>query len=598
MATASLPIICDLPDFLNTNYDYVIVGGGAAGLVVASRLSEDPDISVGVLEAGEARLGDQNIVSPVGMATMFDNPDYDWCFRSTPQMLGGSSGINFMAYVRPSREDIDNWERLGQNLKGWNWESLEPYYRKSARISQGTAEMLGPQDTLRVNPASHGDGPIATSHPPWRFPIEDSLIHALDEVSGLPRPEDPFSGNHLGFFGTLSHIDRAEGAVRSDSTAYLKTIGDRANLKILPNAFASKLLLSLDAGQVKVQGVQFTNEGKTYSVNARRETILACGTIKTPQILELSGIGDPAVLDSAGITTRVRMPAVGKNLQDHPMTAVTYELKPENQTLDSLFADPALFGQYLNQFLETGTGPVGGCMSLGGYLPYASLVNDQSLKDTLNQIAHSGHSTDAASLTRELLSGPISASLQITCVPANFSTESGHRSLKGAMPGAPEGHGPCYTFLVANSYPLSRGSSHITCADPAAAPRIDLGLLTESVDVDVLAAGTQFADKVFQSSHVADKTVQRISPPHSVDITDWEQVKAYAKDQILIYNHLIGTCAMGSVVDERLRVYGVEGLRVVDASVIPLQMSGTIIATVYAVAERAADLIKEDAKAV
>ncbi|KAL4795814.1 hypothetical protein BDV19DRAFT_362124 [Aspergillus venezuelensis] len=612
MATTTLPIICDLPGFLATNYDYIIVGGGAAGLVLASRLSGDPHVSVGVLEAGDARLGDHNIASPAGMAAMFDNPEYDWCFRSTPQkgnsdktfhvsrgkMLGGSSGINFMAYVRPSREDIDNWERLGQGLKGWNWDTLQPYYRKSARISQRTAEMGDPQDTLRVNAASHGDGPIATSHPPWRFPVEGSLIHALDEVSGLRRPKDPFSGDHLGFFGTLSHIDRSEGAVRSDATAYLKQICNWTNLKILPNALASKVLLNADAGHIKAQGVEFTYEGKTYSVNAKHETILACGTIKTPQILELSGIGDPAILQSAGIPTRVPLPAVGTNLQDHPMTAVTYELKPDNQTLDSLFADPALFGQYMNEFLTTGTGPVGGCMSLGGYISYASLVDAQTLNDTLNQIAPSGRAADAATLTEELLASSTSASVQITGVPANFSTESGHSSLKGAMPGAPAGHGPCYTFLVANSYPMSRGSCHIQSSNPAVAPEIDLGVLTNPIDVDVLAAGTQFADKVFQSSHVADKIVQRISPPPSVDINDWDQVKPYAQDQILIYNHLIGTCAMGSVVDERLRVYGVDGLRVVDASVIPLQMSGNIIATVYAVAERAADLIKVDAKAV
>ncbi|KAL4965466.1 GMC family oxidoreductase [Aspergillus stella-maris] len=612
MESANLPVICDLPAFLDRNYDYIIVGGGAAGLVLASRLSEDPNISVGVLEAGEARLGDQNIASPVGMAAMFDNPDYDWCFRSTPQkgnnektfhvsrgkMLGGSSGINFMAYVRPSREDIDNWERLGPSMKGWNWNTLEPYYRKGARISQGTAEMRGPQDTLRVNSASHGDGPIATSHPPWRFPVEDSLIHALDEVSGLPRPEDPFSGDHLGFFGTLSHIDRSDGAVRSDATAYLKGTGARANLRILPNAFAAKLLLNADSGQIKAQEVEFTYGGNIYSVNARRETILACGTIQTPQILELSGIGDPAILQAADIPTRVPLPAVGTNLQDHPMTAVTYELKPKNETLDSLFADHALFGQYMNDFLTSGTGPVGGCMSLGGYIPYASLVHEARLKDTLNQVAPSGGQENLAALTKELLQSSTSASVQITGVPANFSTESGHSSLKDAMPGAPAGHGPCYTFLVANSYPLSRGSCHITSSDPTAAPQIDLGVLTNPVDVDVLTAGAQFADKVFRSSHVAHKIVQRISPPPSVDINDWDQVKAYAQDQILIYNHLIGTCAMGSVVDERLRVYGVQGLRVADASVIPLQMSGNIIATVYAVAERAADLIKEDAKAL
>jgi choline dehydrogenase-like flavoprotein len=329
-----------------------------------------------------------------------------------------------------------------------------------------------------------------------------------------------------------------------------------------------------------------------HRVHAKREIILACGSIKSPQLLELSGIGDPVNVQAAGISLQVPLPDVGNNLQEHPISAVTYELSPESETLDSLFSDPSLFGDFMSQYMTTGDGPIGGCMSLTGFLPYISCTDEPRVDTNLGSDTSTSQ-VDA--LTTEMLRDSKSASLQFTCVPANFSPQSGHDNLSRVMPGAPAGRGPCYTILVSNAYALSKGSVHITTSDPFAAPMIDLGLFRESIDVDVLAAGVAFADKAFRSHHVADQVVQRISPPASLDMDEAEQVRQYVKDQVLIFNHLLGTCAIGKVVDDRLRVKDVRGLRVVDASVIPIQMSGNIIATVYAIAERAADMIKQDA---
>ncbi|KAL3455376.1 hypothetical protein BJX64DRAFT_272515 [Aspergillus heterothallicus] len=616
MSTLMPAIISSLDSFLEVpEYDYIIVGGGAAGLVLAARLSENPSVSVAVLEAGDARIGDTNIASPVGMAAVLDNPEYDWCFRSTPQAgnngkvhhvargkcLGGSSSINFLAYCRPSREDVDRWEELGN--QGWNWHNLMPYYRNSERIAQGGLPLQGSQDSFSLDGQFHGNetGVIGTSFPSWRFPFEEPLLKALDETTGLARPSDPWGGDHLGFYGALSTIDRTgERPVRCDAAAgYLKLMADRSNVKILTNALACRVILSEEERSLDpptARGVVFSCEEHMHRVLAKKEVILSCGSIKTPQLLELSGIGDPGVLEAAGIECRVTLPAVGCDLQEHPMTSVTYELTPDNQTLDTLFSDAALFGQYLQQYFAEGDGPVSGCMSLTGFIPYATLVSESRLEQSLAN-ATSSNETGKFKHSLSLLRSKLSPSVQITCVPANFSPGSGYAHLNQVMPGAPVGRGPCYTFLISNSYPLSRGSIHIKTSDPFAAPTIDLGILSHDLDVDVLAAGVLFADKVFQSAHVREKTIARISPPASVNLDSWEAVRGYAKDQVLVFNHLLGTCAMGkddsAVVDGNLRVMGVQGLRVVDASVIPNQLSGNIIATVYALSERAADLIKQ-----
>ncbi|KAL2864391.1 GMC family oxidoreductase [Aspergillus lucknowensis] len=602
------PIICSLAEFLAHEYDYIIVGGGTAGLVLASRLSEDPDVRVGVLEAGEARLEDPNIASPVGMSAMMNNPDYDWCFKSTPQKgnnnktlhvargktLGGSSAINFLAYFRPSKDDLDAWESLGPGTEGWNWAALEPYYRKSQRIAQGYVPMQEPLDSFALDSRFHGDGPIGTSFPVWRYPVEDALLRAFDAEGGLSRSRDAWSGEHLGFFGTLATVDRSGTPRRSDAaTGYLKGIGERGNLRILTNALVHRVILD-ETGPVTARGVVFSYEGHEHQVLARRETIISSSTIKSPQLLELSGIGDPAVLDAASITTRVPLPAVGNNLQEHPLTTVTYELK-DGESLDTLLANPQRLGEAVAQYLEDGTGPASGCMSLAGFLPYASLVSKDTFTTTLDRIQPSTLRDIAMA---SLLHDPNSPSVQFTCLPTNFSPQNGHYDLTRVMTGAPAGYGACYTVLVNTSYPLSRGSSHITSSDPQAHPKVDLGVFSAPVDIDVMVAGVKFMDKCFRSPHVADQMGRRVNPPASVDIEDAEQVKAYVQDNILIFNHILGTCAMGEVVDERLRVKGVRGLRVVDASVLPMQMSGNILATVYAVAERAADLIKQDAKAV
>lgn len=427
------------------------------------------------------------------------------------------------------------------------------------------------------------------------MPIEDSIMEAFDEVSGVPRPKDPWSGDHVGFYGTLSTVDRNDGrATRSyAATGYLQPNIRRENLKVLTEATVTRVLL--DPTTATAQGVEFVHDGATHQVLATKEVILSASSIQSPRLLELSGIGDPKVLQAAGIDCVVQLPDVGNNLQEHPMTAVTYELGSDQISIDSLLKDPLLLQEHQRLYGEQGTGAFAGTMSLTGFLPYAPLVSPQELEDTIATVKDSVlmPESEAQNIISRLRS-PKSGSVQFTGVPANFDLTVGHEDQGKLMPGAPPGRNACYTVLVSLAYPLSRGSSHITSSDPLSDPEIDLGLLAHPADAHVLAAGLDFVDRVFQSTQIKDKIAGRVDPVPMVDLQDREQGISFVRDRTMTFNHLLGTCAMGRVVDERLRVKGVKGLRVVDASVIPAQVGGNILATVYAIAEKAADMIKAD----
>lgn len=511
------------------------------------------------------------------------------------KLLGGSSGVNFLAYCRPSAEDIDYWEQLGN--KGWSWAALAPYYHKSETVDDDSGNRAsGKTDFYSQNDEFHGhSGPIKTSFPPWRMPIEDSVMEALDEVSGVPRPKDPWSGDHVGFYGTLSTIDRRNGrATRSyAATGYLQPNIQRENLKVLTDATVTRVLL--DPTTATTQGVEFRHGGAFHQVLATQEVILSASSIQSPRLLELSGIGDPKVLHAAGIRCVVQLSDVGNNLQEHPMTAVTYELASDQISLDSLFKDPSLLQEHQRLYGE-GTGAFAGTMSVTGFLPYCLLVSSKDWQETIATVIKDSvqiPENEANNIISRLRS-PNSGAVQFTGVPANFDLTLGYEDQGKLMPGAPPGRNACYTMLVSLAYPLSRGSTHITTSDPFSDPEIDLGLLAHPADAHVLAAGLSFVDRAFQSPRIKDKIAGRVDPVPEVDLQDRKQGISFVRDRTMTFNHLLGTCAMGRVVDERLRVKGVRGLRVVDASVLPAQVGGNILATVYAIAEKAADMIIED----
>jgi choline dehydrogenase-like flavoprotein len=533
------------------------------------------------------------------------------------KLLGGSSAINFMAYVRPSSADIDSW-----NMEGWSFSDLEPYYHKSETLEPGDSH---PQANV-VDRSKHGKtGPIHTSFPTWMAPIEDVMLPAFSAEAGLqfPPPVDPWSGSHLGFYHGLSTVDRtlAGGVSRSyAATGYLAPILERKNLKILTNAIVTRILLenkkSVQSAEpsITANGVLFQHSGSTYKAVASHEVILSSSTIQSSRLLELSGIGGADILSAAGVECVVNLPAVGENLQEHPMTSVTYELTPgaDNITIDSVFLNQELFAEQ-QRLLESKEGIFASALAMTGFLPYATQVDAGRLQKTISLTEGTHYDKEGQDNTFQQkqrsyiidqLRSSTSAIIQLIGVAANFDIAKGASNQSLAMSGPPPGRNACYSILVSTMYPLSRGSSHITSSSKSleSSPRIDLGILSHPTDLDVLAAGVAFVDRVLspsssvQSALVKPKIAQRIDPAPGVDLQDSTQAKDFIRDRTMIFNHILGTCAMGQVVDARLRVKGVTGLRIVDASVIPSQVGGNILATVYAISEKAADMIKDDYK--
>ncbi|OCL02957.1 GMC oxidoreductase [Glonium stellatum] len=609
--------LCSIAEFLQDSFDFTVVGGGTAGLVVAARLSEDPNVRVGVIEAGVSRLEDPNVQKLTGMSVMLNNPEYDWAYRSVPQegnkcrvhhiprgkMLGGSSGINFMAYGRPSIEDIDDWATALGN-KGWSWSELAPYYRKSEKLEFEERNIKNRDPNIcPLLQEYHGtEGAIHTSLAPWQASVESSLLPCFDETSKISRPVEPWSGKHLGFYRSLFTVDRTSRPSRSyAANGYLAPIMGRPNLKILTKAVASKVLL--DEEKACAKGVEFYCEEAFHRVFSKREVILCGGSIESPKLLELSGIGDPNVLNAAGVSCLVPLAEVGSNLQEKPVSAVVYELASGGTSVDSLFQDTALFQEHQKLYMEKHDGALAGAISLMGFIPYCSQVSVEELDETISKILSPGSEDPIQNSPYQKkqrqriiahLLNPQSADIQCVGIPTNFAIDSAYSNCSKLSPGPPPGRNACYSIMFSSMYPVSRGNVHIQSSDPLEPPRIDLGFLSHPADIDIMAAGVAFADRVFKSGHMQDKVAGRVEPAPDVDLQNRCEARKYVQEKVLSYHHGLGSCAMGQVVDDRLRVLGVKRLRVVDASVLPAQLSHAIVATVYAVAEKAADIIKED----
>lgn len=519
-----------------------------------------------------------------------------------------------MAYGRPCATEIDDWnEKLG--IAGWSWADLLPYFRRSERL-EVAQDKMGDQDRLEcpLDPALHGlAGPIHTSIGTWQAPFEKVLLPALGEISGLPPPVEPYGGSHTGFYRSLFTTDRTGKPTRSyAASGYLAPLIGRTNLKIMTNTVVCNVILKRqEDGSLVAKGVNLQNNGNSYAAFANKEIIISAGSVKSPQILELSGIGDPAILKTSKIHCLVPNRNVGSNLQEHTMSAVVYELASGSISTDSVFLDPGLAKIHERLYLESHSGIFSGTTSLTGYVQYSSLVDQKQYKDTIACITErSVSSTGQETIPHQndrfqeqqrqaivaRMRDPQSPDIQLIGFPANFDIARGRSDCGNLITGPPKGCGPCYTLIVSNMYPVSRGSVHIRSADPNDSPSIDPGFSSHPADVQILSSAVGFADRVFRSSNLRAHVARRVDPPEEVDLQDQDNAQRFIRDRIATYHHMLGTCAMGQVVDDRLRVKGVQGLRVIDASVLPMQISAAIVATVYAVAEKAASMILEDYK--
>jgi choline dehydrogenase-like flavoprotein len=584
--------LCDVKDIVNKTFDYVVVGGGTAGLCVAARLTENADVKVAVLEAGQNRMDDKQISTPSLYPTLIGRDKYDWCMTSIPQpdagnkvysmprgkVLGGSSAINYLMYVRGSRADYDGWESMGN--KGWGWDGLVPYFQKhqTLDVNPHVEEANDPQFMPHAaKDKYHGtNGPIHTSFNDHYMPMEEDFCKAAYEVTGAGNTlNDAWSGEHMGFYSSLGAVNRTNDAGNRSyaATGYLKPNLGRPNLKVLTDALASKILLN---SSKEAEGVEFIHNGETYTVKASKEVVLSTGVIQTPQLLELSGIGDPNILQKAGVECVVENKSVGANFQDHVLGGMLFNLQDGIQSMDALHgADYAKTQQEIYE--STQSGPYGSPGMLMGFISYASISSSQQIESTISSIrANSLARTPFEKAQEELivrqLSDPTFANLQTFCIPCRLDMSAGSDQVQFFSP-PPDGKNQA-SLLICLEHPLSRGSVHIASTDPTKPPTIDPGYFRNEADLKILAQGLKWLDQVSKHPLLKKSLADRVQPPEGASLETEEERMEYVRNHVSTQYHLIGTAAMGEVVDDRLRVKGVKGLRVVDASVFPGHVSG------------------------
>lgn len=527
--------------------DFIVVGGGSAGCVLAARLSEDPAVSVLLLEAGASEAGRLKMRMPLAWRDTFLDPAVSWGFRSEPEphadgrvvpvprgkVLGGTGSVNGMMYSRGVPADYDDWARAG--LPGWSYAAVLPYFKRAESNWRGANDFHGAAGPLTV-----------ARHEPDRY-FYPALIAAAREL-GFAELDD-FHGAQIEGFSTPDFtVHRGERA--STVARYLRPALPRPNLTVITGAFATRLIVA--AGRVR--GVECLVNDQAQRFECAQELLLAAGAISSPQLLLLSGVGAPQQLEAHGVPVVHALPGVGRNLQDHQSVGVICSAR-EPLTFESQLRVDRL-GVSLLRWLLFRSGPIAG-------LP----------------VAAQGFVRTAAGLDRP--------DLQMLVSPVSMA----------ARPWFPlwrAGAGHVLSIACVLLHPASRGQVTLRSADPRAPPRVELGLLEAGADREALRRIVRFVRRFFATSAARALVASELLPGSAVQ-SDGE-IDAYVRRSVGTAMHPTSTCAMGlgteAVVDGDLRVHGLEGLRIVDASVMPTIVGGNTNAPAIMIAEKAADLIR------
>ena len=526
-------------------FDYIVVGAGSAGCAVAARLAADRSRTVLLLEAGPR---DRNmwIHIPIGYGKTMFNPQLNWQFKSeaephlngrkiyTPRgrTRGGSSSITGLVYIRGQAQDFQRWEALGNT--GWGWKDMLHYFRKSETNERGESEFHG------------ASGPLRVSNIRGKHELVEAFIAAANEL-GIPKTAD-FNGatqEGVGYYQLTTH----KGLRHSTARAYLRSGIAADNLVVETDAHAERVIWD---GR-RAMGVRYARGGEMLEVRAKREVILSAGALQTPQLLMLSGVGDAAALAEFGIPVVNHRPSVGKNLQDHLQSRLIYRCTKSITTNDDL---RTWWGQMRigARWLFLREGPVAAGIQLGGMFART----------------HEGVSTPDVQFHFGTISADMTAGK-----PHDFSG---------------------FTMSVCQLRPTSRGEVTLRSGQASDAPAVLFNYLSTEVDRRTMIAGVRLTRRIARSAPMAPYIADEYRPGFGIESDD--EVLAFIREHASTIFHPVGTCRMGpdedSVVDTRLRVRGVQGLRVIDASIMPLLVSGNTNAGSIAIGEKGADLILED----